>query len=841
MTKPHTQEGRTAQHSAGGPLLLAVVEDTAGLPDVAAIHASQASSLNPIRGICVSIDRNGAVPLEDKMDRLLKWLVPWLVLVVCLGSGWCKGLQDADRAKVDALCREGMELLKSEDLAGAEERFQDAIEIDEKHAPALVGMGHVHLKEGDLDTAERWFNEARRKKHNYAPAYNGLGLVWRERPKGMYRAIEYFQKALRHDRQYLEARYHIAEARQSMQEFDVKREAEKLIEMDETFAPAYLMLGEWYETWKLDYVQAARQYSRYQSLRPDDLNAVLRLAGVHQKAGAPAKVVELLHDWAQTHPDSVNALPVLAAAQMELDSLDRADATFSFYLDRCEESERALYEDIRLLSSQEEYTESQQTADRAAFLTRFWGDRDSDLTTPVNERQLEHYRRVWFARQNFSEKTQPWDTRGEMYVRFGEPDHRSSSAWLNFQQSLAVGRVKESLAFQLYEPEFVMEQGSFFVTFPVHSKDEVGYTSSPVTSQSEDLSMVPWESWVYVNSGVGGGMEITFTDEFQSGAFDFAPVPTDEVNIRKLATFNRLSPRNVTMRTAARTPDYYQTPANEDPFEFYYGLADFRGASPGASLLEVYTGIPQDRAYYEAGEGVTSLHVEQTVGLLNEETGKSYRQRRDLQYREKGDATGQIGALLPDVLRLRVPPGKYTMEVKVVDKHVGTHGRYRQDVEVEAYPDSGLGMSDLELAWRVEEGQAESRFSRGPLRVVPMPTRTYGAGQSVYLYYEIYNLTRDGFGQTHYRIAYTVKASDGAGLRGIVQLMRLGSGGGERVAVASEQQGTAETETEYVALSLSEYKKGKQVLQVTVTDLNLGETVQKEAVFAISGGSSQAP
>ena len=346
--------------------------------------------------------------------------------------------------------------------------------------------------------------------------------------------------------------------------------------------------------------------------------------------------------------------------------------------------------------------------------------------------------------------------------------------------------------------------------------------------------MVPWESWVYVYNGAGGGMEVTFTDERLTGKFDFAPTPVDvDIDIQRLAAFNRLSPQNVSMRTAARTPNYYQPPANEDPLEFYYDLADFRGQAEAASALEVYAGIPQNAARYLKAEDATTLDVERTVAVLNKETGTVYRVKGDVRFRRQGDVRQQEGAFIPDVVRLDVPPGHYRMEVKARDKRTGRRGRYRQIIQVEAYPQTGLRMSDLELAWRITEDTADGKFSKGELHVVPMPTRTYGKGHSVYVYYEIYNLARDTFGRTKYRVAYTVGEKGNPEVGNIARLVRLRGNRRVEVEVASEQVGTEPTEVEYVALQLGHQNNGRQVLQVAVTDLNSGETVTKDAGFVV--------
>ncbi|MDE3260285.1 MAG: GWxTD domain-containing protein [Gemmatimonadota bacterium] len=744
-----------------------------------------------------------------------------------------------DRALVKNLYSEGMDLLESDSLDAAAANFRAAIEIDSKHAPSHVGLGHVYLKDGDLKSAERAFVDARRRQHKYAPAYNGLGLVWREKPKGLYTAIDYFKKALQYDRNYLEARYHIAEARYALGEHDVKREAEKLLQMNATFAPAHKLLGEWYETFKEDHLRAAEHYERYLSLRPDDLDVTLRLAGALGKAGDHARVVDLMRRQMLSHPDAVEISPVLANAYMEMDSMDLAEVAFERYFEACEPQERILYEDIRLLASADEYEAFAQAPDRDAYLTRFWGDRDPDLTTAANERRLEHYRRVWFARRHFSKSQQPWDTRGEVYVRFGDPDHRSRSDWMNFQQKVDVQKVKEALAIQLHGAAAVSRWGTILVAFPVRSvpEDYGGFkapTHSPVLANGMDASMVPWESWVYVNNGVGGGMEVTFTDEMLNGAFDYAPPPIDvDIDIGKLAAFNRLSPRNVSMRTAARYPNYFQPPVNEDPLEFYYDLADFRGQAEAASALEVYAGIPHHAAQYLGAEEATTLDVERTVALLNKETGRVYREKGDVHFRRQGDVSQTLGAFVPDVVRLDVPPGHYRMEVKARDKRTGRRGRYRQIIHVEAYPESGLRVSDLELAWRITEDNEDGKFSKGELHVVPMPTRTYGKGHSVYVYYEIYNLARDTFGRTRYRITYTVGKKGESEAGNIARLVRLRGKRQVEVEVASEQVGTDPTEVEYVALQLGQDNDGRQVLQVAVTDLNSGETVTKDAGFVV--------
>ncbi len=86
--------------------------------------------------------------------------------------------------------------------------------------------------------------------------------------------------------------------------------------------------------------------------------------------------------------------------------------------------------------------------DRKEWIRKYWKDKDPTPTTQENELQDEFERRVGFARSEFSEPWNythfrylpdehlregwyraPWDARGELYIKYGEPDVRSVQAY----------------------------------------------------------------------------------------------------------------------------------------------------------------------------------------------------------------------------------------------------------------------------------------------------------------------------------------------------------------------------------------------------------------------------
>ena len=104
------------------------------------------------------------------------------------------------------------------------------------------------------------------------------------------------------------------------------------------------------------------------------------------------------------------------------------------------------------------------------------------------------------------------------------------------------------------------------------------------------------------------------------------------------------------------------------------------------------------------------------------------------------------------------------------------------------------------------------------------------------IYYEVYGLTSDEFGQTRYQMDYKISPRKGKPL--IVTILRavgtlLGIEEKKVVTISYEQVGTRETEYNYLEIDVSGSEAGQYEMEVTVTDLNTGMKVNKEVMFFI--------
>ena len=87
---------------------------------------------------------------------------------------------------------------------------------------------------------------------------------------------------------------------------------------------------------------------------------------------------------------------------------------------------RWLDEEVVYLISDEErraFVRLRTDEERERFIEQFWLRRDPTPGTEENEMKEEHYRRIAFANDRFTEKIPGWQTdRGMTYIKYGPPD-----------------------------------------------------------------------------------------------------------------------------------------------------------------------------------------------------------------------------------------------------------------------------------------------------------------------------------------------------------------------------------------------------------------------------------
>ena len=737
----------------------------------------------------------------------------------------------------------GQRQIQAGEINEAMATLQRILENFPEDAHVYSQLGYIYLKRKEYKEAEGAFKTAKKFDKSLVEAYVELGLTYAEAPTRGLQSYYNFYKAI--------------------------GEAKRATKLDPNYGPAYRLLGEVYERFEEDHTRAMQYYQKYVELEPDNPENLYYYGLACVQAKEFDTILEHIAPYLSANPDVVQLLPIVAQGHFYNDEAQKALELFERYLANIKSSERAHYTNISYVASDtelEEYRAATPGPEQQAYREQFWARRDPDILTKLNERVIEHYRRTWYARTYFSSNVYPWDERGAVYIRYGEPDYRSRSNDRNFVQTTEVERVRTQMAVDIYGPE----AASFTFTgpvFPIRTNRDISFELvegnpferdgtiesvldeqtgqlntrlqfgrySPVTIGSE-IDTVPWETWTYIQ--INGGIEITFTDEMGNGRYDFAPLPEattgDPEAIAYIARMTEHMPEVIYQQAVSTSPDFYRPGLPGDILNFYYDLAHFRGPD-GQTNLEIYYGIPPEQVEIEQEADSSFIHVQLAVALANEGHTSIYRTTDEFAYRgPQVPSTTQQGAFVPEIIKTQVPPGKYELQVQMKDLISGRTGLYRQELEVRDYQIPELQVSEIQLASSIAE-EGATKFQKEDVWIIPIPTRSYAATQNVYAYFEIYNLTKDTFGQTRYKTEYRIRSSAmpavgvfGAVVTGLRAIFRTSK---PQVAISNELTGREADEREYVEIVLNKVRPGVNALEVIVTDLVSGKSVEREVRF----------
>lgn len=738
-------------------------------------------------------------------------------------------------------------------------------------ARVLTMIGQLHLQSVKGDDAIAAFRKAVRADSGTVEAHLGLGLAYLDLKNDWRGARPHLQRAVALDSTQAKMYYHLARLYRISETGNAMQAAGRAIQIDPEYAPGYLLLGQLYNDEKLDQV-AIHYYDQYLKRQPKDQEAAYLFIRSLAESGKKAEAERLLGRL-----EDPRGYAILGQILMERGNFEDALIAFEEYISTLSEDAQAHYWDIAIVATPREAEIYRQTPAerRRDFLRRFWLKKDPLKASGGLMRWCEHYRRVLYAREHYGRKQFPYDRRGEVYIRYGEPDYRSTSRSLNHNVPQSVEIIQTELARRLYGPDGVNHtflgpvypvrterfiniidednpelddlprmpfEGSMQARAGMAAEDTLGfYGYKPVTMGIAGMT-VKWELWFYTR--IGGGIEVVFTDEFTSGRYDYAPPPvltTEDRNrlerighdetLRISQLFSEYSPSTFMSRITRDIPEIYNISYYE-PLDFHFDTVDFKGTDKNTEV-RVFMGVPTRNLYVEGASD--TARVQRRVALINERSGKVYRVQGDVEVM----ASRGSRSVLVEEFPMDIPPGDYMLAVQVWRPEVDLVGVYQVAVPVVSYSrDTTLMVSGIQVARAVAQIDSETtgQFVRSGFRVDPSPGRIFYQGTSFFIYFEIYNLLRDSFGQTRYEVAYTVRDANHTPMliRALSGLGRMLSGGSrEEVTIRYEQTGTQTKSENFVELDLGDVTPGQHEVVVAVKDLNRDIEVFKTARFYV--------
>ncbi|MCH8020530.1 hypothetical protein IH785_11775 [candidate division KSB1 bacterium] len=261
------------------------------------------------------------------------------------------------------------------------------------------------------------------------------------------------------------------------------------------------------------------------------------------------------------------------------------------------------------------------------------------------------------------------------------------------------------------------------------------------------------------------------------------------------------------------------------PLKMSAFVAHFRG-DEGKTRMEVYVGIRHNELSLKKDQQKKILEFEHGAGVYDSdliEQAKIFEKQplADIDSKRISNdyfINRYVFDLKPDTYQL-------SFYAQPSDKSKLGGGNF--DIEVPSFENDKLNLSDLELAFNIVPFDSNSAFNRGELSIVPNPSTKFKKSEPLFLYYEIYNLTKDEQGVTLFEIEYSINQIERQ-KKGLKKMFGfLGGGKKKSISIQNDRQGQNETSLEYASFDVSKLDSGDYTLTAKVNDLNAEVKTEK--------------
>jgi len=501
---------------------------------------------------------------------------------------------------------------------------------------------------------------------------------------------------------------------------------------------------------------------------------------------------------------------------------------------------KAFYNDICYIMNDDEYDEYNNTPIDSIgdFYSRFWRSRDPDLATEHNERIVEHYQRLtyackWYRRYNvgrtaidfthetlhpliwgtgigikfgddflktYISKAVPekryFDDMGLIYIRHGQPDN------------------------QVFEVELAEYQNMSWHYYPRYNRSELVFHFTKFGGS---------RGWIIESlpSSLEKREEIhpLYLKLKLSGFFDKTDIGT---------RLNEINEEFLEIGVRTETTEYKY---DKKPLEFPFDFLTFKGKD-GKTLVELYYGIEGKEVKLETGKQGNTLNLSRFVGIYDEKWNESIRINKDDRIPVNLTTDEWKNSTATEMEHFEISPGIYNYEFHLQDKVSDKLGVYKDSLTVNDYWKDDFMISDILLSGPIDSAVQNTPFQKGGLSYNPHMFNDFEKDATVGIYYELYNLTYDSEGKTHFQVTLTVQpfGTDEKSEKNIVSRFAQRLFGQEKEIISSsyEYSGHIRDEKLHFNLKTENEQSGKYELIISVRDMNSDKSVRKIVIISIT-------
>ena len=513
---------------------------------------------------------------------------------------------------------------------------------------------------------------------------------------------------------------------------------------------------------------------------------------------------------------------------------------------------KAFYDDICYIMNNDEYDEYNTTPIDSIgnFYSRFWRSRDPDLATEHNERIVEHYQRLFYARKwyrrynvgrtaidfvhetvhpliggtgigikvgndflkTYLSKAVPekryFDDMGLIYIRHGQPDNQV------FDIAPLDPDKPQNMSWHYYPRYNRSELVFHFAKFG----GSRGWTIESMPSSfvnREEIHPLYWNLQMACNSQQEGKRFSTF-DVTETGT-----------------RLNESNEKFVEIGVRTETTEYKY---DKKPLDFPFDFLTFKGKD-GKILVELYYGIEGKEIELETGKQGNTLPLSKFVGIYDENWNESIRINKDDRIPVTLTPDEWKNSSATEMEHFEISPGIYHYEFHLQDKVSDKLGVYKDSLTVNDYWKDDFMISDILLSGPIDSAVQNTPFQKGGLSYNPHMFNDFEKDAAIGIYYELYNLSYDSEGKTRFQVTLTVQpfGTDEKSEKNIVSrfAQRLFGQGEEIISSTYEYSGGTRDEILHFNFKTENEQSGKYELIISVRDMNSDKSVRKKVIISI--------
>jgi GWxTD domain-containing protein len=456
------------------------------------------------------------------------------------------------------------------------------------------------------------------------------------------------------------------------------------------------------------------------------------------------------------------------------------------------------------------------TTEKIVFIKRFWRGNDPTPATSVNERLVEHYTRLRYAREKFSYfDPKGYDDRGMIYIQFGPPDDYIDDVVNNGTVPVL------SWVYQRYGGpinfDFINEGFGYWLNSRLNEalRDFNPIAGLPTLQFLVSRRITLHPTYAQLSSELQEIQRIRTKD----------PNQVRKLIDRAINTYYA----EVTQQQGHLPKAISEVLIKVDALACALNLAKFQGAGQKLDLVASYGFNPADLK-----SKADTLRV-QIVAAVRD-SALDICASRDTTY-EFMPRSPQSSEAFVAATTYSLPPSKYYFLLDVNNPKGNQRGLRDFTVGLGPYPKEVLHLSTAIFATQVVPA-SDSLVTRQPLQrqnlaISPYPFATIKRSARLFVYFEIYDLKRDESGETFYEVEYEVNTPEKKGLSSLLaSLNPFGKARGS-ISVTDTRRGKATTEPTHLQLDFSQLRGGNYNLVVRVTDKIANITKESKLQFEL--------